>query len=221
MELLLLLLMLTSCAAIPQNLSGKMFVFPEQTNTAHVRLIAPSKPLSAATVCFRSITDLSREHSLFSMATPAADNVLLIFKAKEQDTFFFYTHNNQAIFGGQDYKVNEWQSICGTWDGSSGLVQLFKDGKHSVKKLGGKSTISNPTIILGQDQDAVGGRFEAEQSFVGMMSDVHMWDYKLSDCEIKRYMEEVNFTPGNVLNWHALDFQITGKVLIDVKQMVC
>lgn len=54
-----------------------------------------------------------------------------------------------------------------------------------------------------------------------MMSDVNMWDYILSPCEIHNYVDEAGFTPGNVLNWKALDFQITGKVLIEDKIVRC
>lgn len=56
-----------------------------------------------------------------------------------------------------------------------------------------------------------------------MMSDVHMWNYILSPCEIQKYVDEQNFTPGNVLNWGALEFEIVGidKVLIENKQMTC
>lgn len=54
------------------------------------------------------------------------------------------------------------------------------------------------------------------------MSDVHMWNYVLSACEIHRYVDNLNFSPGNVLDWRALEFQIVDKVLIEDKQMtVC
>lgn len=72
-----------------------------------------------------------------------------------------------------------------------------------------------------QEQDSHGGGFDIKQSFVGMMSDVHMWDYILSPCEIHSYMDDLNFTPGNVLNWRALEFQISDRVLIEDKLMTC
>ena len=72
-----------------------------------------------------------------------------------------------------------------------------------------------------QEQDSHGGGFDLKQSFVGMMSDVHMWDYILSPCEIQKYVDELNFTPGNVLNWSAMELQITDRVLIEDKQHTC
>lgn len=50
------------------------------------------------------------------------------------------------------------------------------------------------------------------------MTDVHMWDWVLSACEIQLYMAEQTFTPGNVVNWAALDFEKRGRLFVDNKQ---
>ncbi|XP_037640545.1 serum amyloid P-component-like isoform X2 [Sebastes umbrosus] len=223
MALYLLLVMLTACAAIPQDLSGKMFTFPQQTNTAHVRLTTSRQVLRAVTVCLRSFTDLRRVHSLFSMATPSVANDFLIFKDGANDEIDLWIKNNHVDIRGQDYKLNTWHSICTTWDSASGLVQLWLDGKPSSRKfISSGSSISGPIIIvLGQEQDSHGGGFDINQSFVGMMSDVHLWDYTLSSCEIQSYSDRLKFPPGNVLNWSALSFQTIGRVLIEDKQRNC
>lgn len=72
-----------------------------------------------------------------------------------------------------------------------------------------------------QEQDNFGGGFDIKQSFVGMMSDVHMWDHVLSPCEIQNFMDNQSFNVGNVLNWKSLDFQIVGRVLLENKQSSC
>ncbi|XP_076593517.1 C-reactive protein-like [Chaetodon auriga] len=223
MEFLLPLVMLTACAASPQDLSGKMFTFPQQTNTARVKLITSKQDFSAVTVCLRSITDLRRDHNLFSLATPSADNDFLIFWHAVKNDLKVFSRNSDAAFGGLDYKLNMWHSICSTWDSASGVTQVWFDGRPSIRKfISSGSNISGPTIIiLGQEQDSHGGGFDISQSFVGMISDVHMWDYTLSPCEIQHYMDDLNFTPGNVLNWRALEFQTIGKVLIEDKHMTC
>lgn len=74
---------------------------------------------------------------------------------------------------------------------------------------------------ISQFPDSQGGGFLTYVSFIGMISDVHMWDSVLSPCEIQNYSNELSFTPGNVLNWNALDFQITGRVLLEDKQRIC
>lgn len=215
--------MLVSSAAALQDLSGKVFTFPQQTNTAHVRLTPTKQSFRAATVCHRSFTDLKRDYSLFSMATPTNSNEFLIFYDYTNKEIEPHVKNDKIEYGGLDYKPNTWYSICTTWDSSSGLVQLWFNGQPLTRKyLNSESIMTGRlTIILGQEQDAHGGGFDIKQSFIGMMTDVHMWDYVLSSCEIQKYVGELNFSPGNVLNWGAMDFQITGKVLIENKQMTC
>ncbi|XP_034084279.1 C-reactive protein-like [Gymnodraco acuticeps] len=222
MVCLLVLLMLASCAASPQDLSGKMFTFPQQTNMARVTLTTSTVSFNAATVCHRSFTDLKRDHILFSMATQTNSNAFLVFWDSTNKEMEPHIKDAKKEYGGCDYKPGMWHSICSTWDSVTGLVQVWCDGRPSSRMFVTSGPISGRTItILGQEQDSHGGGFDAKQSFVGMMSDVHMWDYTLSACEIQKYVDELNFTPGNVLNWSALDFQITGRVLTEDKQMTC
>ncbi|KAM9723721.1 uncharacterized protein ACNS7B_019026 [Menidia menidia] len=219
MEPLILLAMLTLCAATPLDLSDKMFTFPQETSTANVRLITSRQNLNAVTVCFRSFTDLTRDHSLFSLATPSKDNEFLIFKKSGSEGFHLYARSVFAAVIGHEYKQNMWHSICATWDASSGLVQLWVDGIPSSRKFTRTGTMAEQMIIvLGQDQDSYGGSFDAKQSFVGMISDLHMWDNVLSPCEIQKYTGDSNFPDGNVLNWKAMEFKITGRVQIEEKQ---
>ncbi|XP_036931788.1 C-reactive protein-like [Acanthopagrus latus] len=222
MALFLLLAMLTVCAATPQDLSGKKFIFPQETSTAHVRLTTTKQDLRAVTVCLRSFTDLQRGYTLFSLATPSADNAFLIFKSDKNEVGI-WVRNQGGYFRGQNYKLNTWHSLCSTWDSASGLAQLWLDGKPSNLRLfSSGSSISGPIIIvLGQDQDSHGGGFVIEDSFMGMLSNVHMWDYVISPCEIQNYMEDLSFAPGNVLNWGALEFQAIGTVLIEDEQKSC
>ncbi|XP_019205858.1 C-reactive protein isoform X1 [Oreochromis niloticus] len=223
MLLVLLLVMLTSCTAIRQNLSNKIFTFPQETNTAHVRVTTSRQDLRAVTMCFRSFTDLNRDYSLFSLATPSAINNFLIFKKAANGLFELWARNKANKVEGIAYKLNTWHSICSTWDATSGLMQLWVDGVPSSRKFTSSgSNINGPIIIvLGQEQDTYGGGFDIKQSFVGMMSDVHMWDYPLSPCEIQNYSNNRSFMPGNVLNWNAFEFQIVGRVLIENKQELC
>ncbi|XP_015237872.1 PREDICTED: jeltraxin-like [Cyprinodon variegatus] len=220
MPALLLFVMLTACAARPQDLSGKMFTFPEETNTARVMLNTSTENLDAVTVCLRSFTDLCRLHSLFSLATPSTNNGFWIAK-DTADTLSLFVDNNVQYYTGPGNEANMWHSVCSTWDSESGLGQMWLDGKASPRKFHGGSPIRRPIVILGQEQESYGGSFDIKKSFTGMMSDVHMWDYVLSPCAIQNYVDDLNFTPGNVLNWRALTFDITGRVLIENKQLMC
>ncbi|RVE62616.1 hypothetical protein OJAV_G00158950 [Oryzias javanicus] len=220
MKLFFLLMVLGTVSAEVQDLSGKMFTFPKQTNTAHVKLNPTKLDYNAVTVCHRSVTDIKRDHAIFSLATPSQDNGFLTYWHNGNQEIQPHIRNARVEYGGWDYKLNTWHSICTTWDSEKGLVQIWVDGMPSIRKFIISGPISGAVkIVLGQEQDTFGGGFDAKQSFVGMITDVHMWDYTLSSCEIQNYMGEINLTPGNVLNWKALDFEIVGNVLIEDKPL--
>lgn len=48
-----------------------------------------------------------------------------------------------------------------------------------------------------------------------MLSDVHMWNHTVPRQDILNYMDNMYFSPGNVLNWLDLEFQIVGRVLVE------
>lgn len=223
MKVLLLAVTLISCAESREDLSGKMFTFPQQSSNNHVRLTASGQNFSALTVCHRSITDLKRDHGIFSMSTSSHSNALLIFWDSTNTEMEAHVLDSGVAHNGVDYKPNAWHSICTTWDSTTGLVQMWFNGLPLIRQFTRSGTrILGPFIIvLGQEQDSHGGRFDSKQSFVGMMSDVHMWDYILSPCEIKNYVDMINFTPGNVLNWRAMEYQIFDKVLLEKQQKSC
>lgn len=216
-------MMLLFVAAAAEDMSGKMLNFPEETKTAHVRLNVnyKSKSFSAFTVCLRAFTDLKRDHSLFSLATRVKANEILIFYDHSNKHLELYIHDVAARYEILDYVPNKWHSICTTWNSKTGVVQLWFNGQPLTRKFVGSTVSGIPVIILGQEQDRYGSRFDTKQSFVGMLTDVHMWDYEIAPCEIQKYVEELNITPGNVINWAALDFQAQGRVFVEKKQVDC
>ena len=53
-------------------------------------------------------------------------------------------------------------------------------------------------LVLGQEQDSVGGSFYANQSFMGEMTDVNIWDHVIKDQEIMRMSKSCLTGEGNV-----------------------
>ncbi|KAJ3598640.1 hypothetical protein NHX12_002145 [Muraenolepis orangiensis] len=221
-KVLLLTALIATCWATPQDLSGKMFTFPKATNTDHVKLSTPKKLFQDVTACVRLFTDISRDYGIFSLATASRINAFGMFKLGPT-SLRMLAQDAAADFLMMSIPLNQWVSICSTWTSETGLTQVWLDGQPSSRRHIHKGTAiaGPPIIILGQEQDTYGGGFDLQQSFVGMISDVHMWDYVLSACEIQRYSKDLNYSPGNVLNWRAMEFEITGNVLKENKQEQC
>uniref|UniRef100_A0A8C7D914 Pentraxin (PTX) domain-containing protein n=1 Tax=Oncorhynchus kisutch TaxID=8019 RepID=A0A8C7D914_ONCKI len=146
----------------------KMLTIPQETDTAHVSP-CPSTCVS------RFFTNLRRNHILFSLAT-LIDDAFVIFKRTVAGEIELCSKNGTAIF--------------------DDLGQLWLGGKPSTRKFLQSEAIKGKNTILGQIELQVkfGWLFGRQQSFIGLLTDVHMWDNMRSSCEIQRYTNHTIFT---------------------------
>ncbi|KAI8504762.1 hypothetical protein Bbelb_178800 [Branchiostoma belcheri] len=104
----------------------------------------------------------------------------------------------------------KWHSICTTWRSSDGTWQFYADGVLTSSGSGfnvGGRVRKGGTWILGQDQDAVGGGFDADQAFTGELSGVNLWDRVLSPAEIAA---DCSYH-GNVIDWDTTNIRVFGQ----------
>nr|XP_009486703.1 PREDICTED: neuronal pentraxin-2-like [Pelecanus crispus] len=98
----------------------------------------------------------------------------------------------------------KWHHICITWTTRDGMWEAFQDGE----KLGTGENLApwhpikpGGVLILGQEQDTVGGRFDATQAFVGEMSQFNIWDRVLKAEDIVNIANCSTNMPGNIIPW--------------------
>uniref|UniRef100_A0A8C9ZCI4 Si:dkey-283b15.2 n=1 Tax=Sander lucioperca TaxID=283035 RepID=A0A8C9ZCI4_SANLU len=105
--------------------------------------------------------------------------------------------------------------VCVTWSTRDGQWEAYQDGVqrgsginlspwHPIKPGG--------VFILGQEQDTLGGRFDATQSFVGEMSDVHMWSHVLTASDIYSLASCDSHLRGDVIAWSKTEVELHGGV---------
>uniref|UniRef100_A0A672FJ63 Neuronal pentraxin 2a n=1 Tax=Salarias fasciatus TaxID=181472 RepID=A0A672FJ63_SALFA len=106
-----------------------------------------------------------------------------------------------------------WHHICITWTTRDGFWEAYQDGErlgtgdnlapwHPIKPGG--------VIILGQEQDIVGGRFDATQAFVGELSQFNIWDRVLRPVDIMGLANCSAYMPGNVVPWIDANVEVFG-----------
>lgn len=61
-------------------------------------------------------------------------------------------------------------------------------------------------------QDTLGGRFDATQSFVGEMSDLHMWSHVLTASDIYSLASCGSHLRGDVIAWSDSEVELRGGV---------
>lgn len=134
-----------------------------------------------------------------------------------------YIHSAPVLFKGLSLKLNQWNSVCATWDATSGLAQMFVNEVASIKKMVGPkvSFKGAPVITLGQYQTQYDGGFQQSYIFTGFVSDVHVHKEVLTSRQIKTYMEaKIKYKLGDYVNWHNLKYTIAGSAQVEEKQQV-
>jgi hypothetical protein len=83
-----------------------------------------------------------------------------------------------------------WHHVAMTWQASDGRGYFYVDGllAASTTWRAGQPLLSGGSIVLGQDQDNVGGGFQANQAFAGDLDEMRVWNRVRSVAEIASAM---------------------------------
>ncbi|XP_074870791.1 neuronal pentraxin-1 [Carettochelys insculpta] len=114
------------------------------------------------------------------------------------------------------FSINDgkWHHLCITWTTRDGVWEAYQDGTqgghgenlapyHPIKPQG--------VLVLGQEQDTLGGGFDATQAFVGELAHFNVWDRKLSPGEVYSLATCSSKAPaGNVIAWAETSLDIYG-----------
>ncbi|KAK4831551.1 hypothetical protein QYF61_018311 [Mycteria americana] len=110
-------------------------------------------------------------------------------------------------------KDKAWHHVCVAWTTRDGKWSAYQDGEqrgagenlaswHAIKPQG--------VIILGQEQDTLGGRFDATQAFVGELAQFSVWDHMLAPAEILGLANCTSHLQGNVIQWDDQAVEVFG-----------
>ncbi|XP_006895587.1 PREDICTED: mucosal pentraxin-like [Elephantulus edwardii] len=208
-----LFLAILSGGVTHSDLRGKVFIFPQESKTAYVSLIPlVKKPLQNFTLCLKTFTDLTRTYSLFSYSTQSQANELLLFVNKMGE--YLLSIGNSGVTFKAPQSPYAPIHVCTSWESASGIAEFWVNrklvGRKGVRK--GYVIGSEAKIILGQEQDSFGGTFDINQSLVGEIWDVSLWDHVLP---LKDMCDTCH--SGNLLNWQTLHYKDHGYVVIKTK----
>ncbi|NXB06103.1 MPTX protein, partial [Cnemophilus loriae] len=196
------------------DLVSSVFVFPQASQTAHVQVTAKlEQPLNNFTVCLRSYTDLTRPYSLFSYATKKQSNEILLFKPKPGQ--YELAVGNKLLYFTVPKSLGESKHVCVSWESSTGIVGFWFNRKPWPRKglQRGYTVGATAAILLGQEQDSFGGGFDANQSFVGEISSVYMWDMGISKSGVVAAMYD-NPSETPIFGWRNFPYKLVGEVYL-------
>ncbi|XP_039265256.2 uncharacterized protein LOC120340922 [Styela clava] len=156
--------------------------------------------------------------SLISYATSASSNAFLVYFNEKNELQVFL--NGEANHKTISVRLETKTHFCVSAVPVAGFADVYINGKLLLRL---KSTekrnpvVGGGSLIIGQEQDSVGGDFAASQSFAGTIESFMMWYKQLDSNQIKDLYE--NKCPCYKKDTNAIDgkFLIEGKVQSEIK----
>lgn len=179
--------------------SGYALEFPAQGVTDFANVWG-MRSLTEFTVCFWLKTTTAAGSPFSYASTNAFNNELLFFKPGNFELYI----SNKYVSTGVSAADGKWHQICATWSNDNGAWNFYKDGvlgKSGTNLMKGHTIRPGGSLMLGQEQDTVGGTLDKKQSFVGTLAFVNVWSYTLPADTIKEYARCCRAGEGNVYMW--------------------
>ena len=133
----------------------------------------------------RKLRSQSEEPTWFSYAASnSLNNEIVIFDDGYANIVLSSFNTNVKSRAG--VVVGDWYHYCICWDYTSRTANIYHNGRQtgSCSTSSGRRLIVNGRVVLGQDQDTVGGSFQAHQAFGGELQKLNIYSKKLSSSEV-------------------------------------
>uniref|UniRef100_A0A2K6FWG8 Adhesion G protein-coupled receptor D2 n=1 Tax=Propithecus coquereli TaxID=379532 RepID=A0A2K6FWG8_PROCO len=205
-------------------------VFGERTADKAARLRTPLPSLRALTVCAHVQWDAATPDvaALFSLAVPALANALQLRAFAEPGGTVraaLVVRGHHAPFLAAFRADGRWHHVCATWEQRGGHWTLFADGRRRAGARGlaaGHSVPPGGILVLGQDQDSLGGGFSARDAFSGNLTDFHLWARALSPAQLLGARACAPPPGGLLFRWDPGALDVTPSLLPAVRvRLLC
>ncbi len=146
-------------------------------------------PTEQGTVEF-SVKTTDTTGSLFSYAVPGSPNELWITMTNGRIDVWL---NNTVRMTVDDAGINDgtWHHVALSFGGGAGETALMIDGVQVAALALMSPLATGGTVVLGNDQDAVGGSFAVSQALDGQIDGVRVWNSVRSEVQIQATMNQV------------------------------
>lgn len=162
--------------------------------------------ISALTICLRIVTESVPGTAIFTFTIRNSPTLTLRSMTGSgyeltvgQASKTLHLVSEVPSFG----KLWPWTSLCVTWDSATGMAQMWKDGKMSVR-IGmwrGQYFYGTPAMTL--------------SGYEGQVTDIHVWDKALPLSSLRSYNQGWGYPSGNMLNWQNMRYTLRGYAILE------
>ena len=159
-------------------------------------------------------SDTTKDGTPVSYATSGNNNEFIIF-----DYGSFRPHiKGASVDTGISANDGSWHHIIVTWRSSDGQIKLYKDGDFQIYAgtlQPGVTLSQGGSLIVGQEQDSVGGGFQLSQAFLGFIDEIRVYNRALSEGEALQHYQGVYQNESGLVGHWKFDDAITTSTAID------
>lgn len=124
-------------------------------------------------------------HTFFSAARSGQDNAVLLCYHPNNDQWEYQVAPSNLLFDDGAIEGMDWHHLAFVRNGD--MATLYVDKRHIAQQKITEAAINvDPGgVLLGQDQDSVGGSFDAGQCWSGDVDNLRIYNRALSESEIQ------------------------------------
>uniref|UniRef100_UPI00358E6A86 neuronal pentraxin-2-like n=1 Tax=Myxine glutinosa TaxID=7769 RepID=UPI00358E6A86 len=187
--------------------------FPLRTNYMYARLQHSLPEMHSFSLCLWLRAAGPNAGTPFSYAVPGQPNEIALMEWGGNPMELVV--NDKIAQLPLKLKDSRWHHVCVTWTTRDGVWEAFQDGSShgSGDNLAPWRPVeAGGTIILGQEQDIIGGNFDATQAFMGEMAQLGVWNRVLTSHEVSDLASCSRLPPEAVIGWHPVEVELHGGV---------
>ncbi|KAF7657191.1 hypothetical protein LDENG_00030750 [Lucifuga dentata] len=190
---------------------GYRLSFPTRTNYMYAVVKHPVPKLQAFTICLWLRPADRGIGTPLSYAVPEQPNELVLLQGLHTPTEMLI--NDKVAHLPLNLSRSSWQHICVSWSQKGGVWQAYQGGKlrgegHAL--AAGHHIRPGGMLVLGQEQDSLGGGFDASQALVGELSQFGLWDRVLTPGQVASLARCSRVTQGSVAPWTEKGVEVYG-----------
>ncbi|XP_053413500.1 pentraxin-4 [Nycticebus coucang] len=185
---------------------GLVLTFPN-SSTENVVSLSPGFLTALRALSFCSWIQTASGHlgTLISYATEDNDNKLVLYGRDSLIPGSIHFVIGDPAFRELPLQLlldSQWHHVCVIWTSIQGKYWLHVDRRLVATGSNFREGYEIPpggSLVLGQEQDSVGGRFDISEAFVGSMSGLAIWDRVLVPGEVANLATGKELPRGAIL----------------------
>uniref|UniRef100_A0A3P8RMU6 Neuronal pentraxin receptor a n=1 Tax=Amphiprion percula TaxID=161767 RepID=A0A3P8RMU6_AMPPE len=190
---------------------GYRLSFPTRTNYMYALVRHSIPKLRSFTACLWLRPAEGGIGTPLSYAVPDQPNELVLLQGLHSPAELLV--NDKVTQLPLNLSRGSWQHVCVSWSQKGGVWQAYQGGKLRGEGHGlatGHHIRPGGELVLGQEQDSLGGGFDSSQALVGQLSQVGLWDRVLSSSQVATLARCGKVPQGSVAPWTENGIEVHG-----------